>query len=424
MKRFSRVGVPGAILALAVVTIAALSGGRSQPGTAASEAVTAAPMAATAATTVGVTVSSGEYFSCAATTSGPVRCWGFNTWGQLGNGEVQESEQLGTDSPVAVLGLPSGVRAVAAGGVHACALSAAGGLWCWGGNGAGQLGDGSTTNRSAPVAVIGLDSGVQAVSAGSDHTCAVTAAGGVTCWGYNAWGQLGDGTTTNRATPVEVVGLDSGVVAVTAGGTHSCALTSGGALSCWGSNSAGRLGDGTFTDRPQPVDVIGLGSGVAQVSAGHAHVCALTTAGGVLCWGSNTVGQLGDGTTTDRAIPGGVIDLATGVAALDAGGGHTCALNADGRLTCWGANSGQLGDGSDIARLAPVDVVDLPAAIEAVSAGYEHTCAVTRADGLLCWGFNLHGELGDAGNTYVVGPGSSDLHFESHLTPVPVHGYE
>lgn len=419
MKRFSRVGLASAIVA--VVAIAAAGGPRSQ---AALPAIPAAISTSfTRISAAGVTVSSGEYFSCVLT-GGRAQCWGFNTWGQLGNGEVQESELMGTPSPVDVVGLGSPVVALDAGGVHACALTTGGGVVCWGGNGAGQLGDGTTTNRATPVDLVGLDSGVRSVSAGGDHTCAVTDAGGVKCWGYNAWGQLGDGTTADRSTPVDVVGLGSGVTAVSAGGTHTCALTEAGGVTCWGSNGGGRLGDGTLVDRPVPVPVVGLGSGVARVSAGHAHACALSAQGEVRCWGSNTVGQLGDGTTTDRATPTGVVGLEAGAVSLDAGGGHNCAVTAVGGLKCWGANTGQLGDDSEIARLEAVDVVGLAAGIEAVSAGYEHTCAVTLAGGLRCWGFNLHGEIGDGGNTIEVGPGSSDLHFTSHLTPVPVLGFE
>ena len=209
--------------------------------------------------------------------------------------------------------------AVAAGSHHTCALTTGGGVKCWGRNYAGQLGDGTTTDRTMPVDVVGLTSGVAAVAAGYQHTCAVTTAGGLKCWAGNVYGELGDGTTTRRATPVDVVGLTSGVVAVAAGGYHTCALTTAGGVKCWGLNSSGQLGDGTTTDRTTPVDVSGLTSGVAAVAAGYYHTCALTTAGGLKCWGWNVYGQLGDGTTTNRTAPVDVVGLTSGVAAVAPG---------------------------------------------------------------------------------------------------------
>src|SRR3990170_2637750 len=225
--------------------------------------------------------------------------------------------------------------AVTAGGMHTCALTTGGGVKCWGANGFGQLGDGTTTYRTTPVDVAGLSSGVAAVTAGDWHTCALTTVGGVKCWGANGFGQLGDGRTANRPTPVDVTGLSRGAAAVTAGGAHTCALTTGGGVKCWGANGFGRLGDGTTTDRTTPVDVTGLSSGVAAVTAGDWHTCALTTVGGAKCWGANGFFQLGDGTRTDRTTPVDVAGLPSGVAAVAAGGSHTCAVTTGGGVKCW-----------------------------------------------------------------------------------------
>ena len=160
------------------------------------------------------------------------------------------------------------VSQTSAGLFHTCALTTAGAVKCWRSNVNGQLGDNSTTQSLTPVNVVGLGSGVAVFSAGVHHTCALTTAGAVKCWGANGNGQLGDNSTANRSTPVDVVGLGSGVAAISEGGVHTCALTTTGAVKCWGYNGNGQLGDNSTTDRLTPVDVVGLGSGVAAISAG------------------------------------------------------------------------------------------------------------------------------------------------------------
>jgi len=183
------------------------------------------------------------------------------------------------------------VAAISVGGYHTCALTTAGAVKCWGYNAYGQLGDNSTANRSTPVDVVGFGSGA-AISAGRVHTCALTTAGAVKCWGDNGFGQLGNNSATNRSTPVDVVGLGSGVTAISAGYQHTCALTTVGAVKCWGYNAYGQLGDNSTTQPSTPVDVVDLGSGVAAISAGESHTCALTTTGAVKCWGRNVYGSL------------------------------------------------------------------------------------------------------------------------------------
>jgi alpha-tubulin suppressor-like RCC1 family protein len=295
-------------------------------------------------------VSAGANNSCALTNAGAVLCWGVAS--RLGNGSTVNSSR-----PVGVTGLSSGVSAISAGGDHVCALTNGGAVVCWGNNTYGGLGDGTGIASSTPVPVVGLSSGVASISSGARHTCAVTAAGGVWCWGYNAYGELGDGTTTNGLVPVPVAGLSSGVSAVAAGGFHSCAITTAGATVCWGQNVYGQLGDGTTTDSPTPVAAFGLSAGTAAVTGGTYHTCAITTAGEARCWGSNNTGQIGDGTLVNRSVPTTVSGLSSGVVRISGGRGSTCAVTTTGRALCWGWNLyGQLGDGSTVNRLAPVTV--------------------------------------------------------------------
>ena len=298
--------------------------------------------------------------------------------------------------PTCVIGLPRGVQAVAVGGLHTCALAAEGAVWCWGRNDYGQLGDGAQAPyRSTPGIVTGLSTGVRGLTAGSDYTCALGESGSVQCWGNNQEGQLGDGTKWSRWTPVAVGELPSDVQALTAGGEHTCAVTAGSHVYCWGDNSFGQLGDGTTVTRTRPVALVYPISGISAVSAGGRHTCVLAE-GRALCWGGNYSGQLGDGTTRDRSTPAPVVGLPNSVANISAGPGHTCATLADGSAWCWGVNYyGELGDGTTVSSLTPVAVADVLDGVSAISAGNQHTCAVTRQGGVKCWGANLYGELGD-----------------------------
>ncbi len=364
-------------------------------------------------------VNAGGYQTCAVASFGGAQCWGRNSAGELGAPTTETCGPSAIDcssTPVDVSGLASGVAAVTMGDSHACALTDAGGVKCWGFNRDGQVGDGTSGNeRATPTNVSGLSSGVAAVSAGGYHTCALTTAGAVKCWGYNGAGQLGDGTNVDRAAPWDIPGLASGVTAIAAGGNHTCAVTAVGGVKCWGSNSFGQLGDGTTTSRFSPVDVSGLTSGVASVAAGNYHTCAVTTTGGVKCWGANVTGQLGDGTTVDRSAPVNVSGLATGISDVAVGGilitttftpvGHTCAVTTGGSLKCWGSNAnGQLGDGTTMDRAAPWDVPGMTAGVTSVAAGVDHTCAATTSGRVKCWGDNVLGQLGDGTATERTAP--------------------
>lgn len=336
-------------------------------------------------------VAAGGWHSCALIAGGSVKCWGSNGYGQLGDGTIATRR-----TPVAVPGL-SGATAISAGGWHTCALFGSGTIRCWGANGYGQLGDGTTTDRYKPVTVSGI-TGATAISAGYGHTCAVLASGAMKCWGWNVVGQLGDGSTTDRYKPVTVSGITgtagaTGATASTAGYVHTCALLTSGGLACWGDNDVGQIGDGTTTDRYRPVTVSGI-SGARAIMASSGHTCAALVGGSARCWGNNGGGQLGDGTTTERHRPVAVSGL-SGASAILAGDDHTCALLTGGTVKCWGNNEvGQLGDGTTTDRHRPVTVSGITGA-SAVTSGNDHSCALVTEGSVECWGNNEDGQLGD-----------------------------
>jgi alpha-tubulin suppressor-like RCC1 family protein len=296
---------------------------------------------------------------------------------------------------------------------HTCAIIN-GGVKCWGDNEYGQLGDGTTTNRHIPVDVSGLSSGVISIAVGLSYSCALISDGGVKCWGWNLSGQLGDGTTTDRHIPVDVNGLTNGVISIAMGISHSsCALTSGGGVKCWGNNAYGQLGDGTseFSENV-PVDISGLASDVISIAVGSYHSCVLTSGGRVKCWGSNAYGQLGDSDTgVIKRMPVDIIGLTSGVTAIAAGSNFSCAILNDRIVKCWGGNIlGQLGNGTtSYTEHTLVDVTGLNSDVTAIALGGFHSCVLTNSNGVKCWGNNLYGQLGDNTTT-------------DRLTPVDVSG--
>lgn len=332
-----------------------------------------------------------ESTTCAVVDGG-VQCWGAGGSGQLGDGLIAPGRPLPVRVPT-----PPGVTAIATGGGHACAV-AGGELWCWGGNAQWELGATDGVVAVPPRALDGLPPPVGAIAAGGAHTCAV-AAGSPWCWGGNAYGQLGTASSGRcrirhvRApcspTPLPVPGLPRPVRDLALGAAHSCAVA-GDAVWCWGRNDRGQLGDGSTVDRADPA-AVALPAGVGALAAGHSHTCAVA-GGELLCWGANEAGQLGDGGRGDRALPVRVRGLPGGVTAVAAGHRHSCALAA-GEVHCWGENGeGQLG--GEPGREGIVRVAGLGGAATALSAGADVSCAVLDGARVSCWGDDDFGQLG------------------------------
>ena len=322
-------------------------------------------------------LSAGTSHTCAVVAD-EARCWGANDKGQLG--------RAGPASyvPVQPSGLTGRVSAIAAGWTHTCAV-VDGKVWCWGDDTDGQLGDdssGAGSFASTPREVSSL-TGVVAIAAGGGHTCAATSTQ-LFCWGRNDFGQVGDGTSSGpRLAPTAVSGL-SAPRAVALGESHTCAVTSSG-VSCWGANGSGQLGNGaksTGSGTPSPFFL----SGDSFVGLGANHSCAGSSSSGKLsCWGANSQNQV-DNSGLDQLSPKDVLSNARAVVA---GFGHTCAVTTNQEMKCWGLNdNGQLGPGSGHDE---VDVT-LPG-VQAAAAGYKHTCAL-RNGGAFCWGWNSVGQLG------------------------------
>lgn len=321
--------------------------------------------------------------------NGTLWAWGLNTDGQLGDGTTTDRS-----SPVQV-GTATNWVSVAAGGYHTVALRSDGTLWAWGRNIEGQLGDGTNTSRTSPTR-IGTATNYVSIAVGSYHTVALRSDGTLWSWGPNIFGQLGDGTTTNRNSPVQV-GSATNYIGISAGHFHTVALRSNGTLWAWGWNSNGQLGDGTTTQRNSPVQV-GTVTNYVSVAAGQYHTEALRSDGTLWAWGRNDTGQLGDGTNTQQNSPVRV-GTATNYVSVVVGAVHSVALRSDGTLWAWGFNSsGQVGDGTTTQRNSPVQVGTANNYVS-LAAGAFQTFAL-RSDGTLwAWGSNAYGQLGDGTTT-------------------------
>lgn len=304
---------------------------------------------------VGITdavyVASGLSHSCAILKSGRVECWGVNIFGQLGDGTTTRSS-----SPVPVTGITRAV-ALVAGTSFTCALVEGGTVSCWGANYSGQLGDGTKVDRTTAAPVQQL-TGAVGIAAGEHHACAVVGSGSVMCWGKNDEGQLGNGTTTESLLPTSLASLGD-AVQVVAASRFTCARLKSGQVNCWGANTLGQLGTGSPNATPNPSPAFTAVSDAIAIGIGYEHACAARRSGEVVCWGAAGNGQVGSGSVpADASIPRPtpVVGL-SGALAVATGGDHSCATTSSGAVFCWGANTlGQLGNGTTNRAYAAVPV--------------------------------------------------------------------
>lgn len=319
--------------------------------------------------------------------------WGGNGYGQLGDGTT-----VGRLLPGPVTGR-SDVTQLHGGREHVIALTSAGTVYTWGSNRQGQLGVGDLVSRSRPTRVSAL-TGIKAVETGHNHSVALRSDGTVWTWGLNADGQLGDGTRTNRKAPVRVAGL-SNATKIAAGRNMTYAVKADGTVVAWGRNAEGQIGDGTTaTHRLVPTRVGSL-TNVVDVAGGRDHGLALRSDGSVWAWGANDYGQVGNGSTVDRRLP---VQVRTGTESLRAqaviaGAHHSYALRSDGRVMSWGRNyRGNLGDGTTSQRLRPVFVAGV-SNVASIGSGRDHGLAVLADGSVRAWGANAYGQLGDGSKT-------------------------
>jgi alpha-tubulin suppressor-like RCC1 family protein len=326
---------------------------------------------------------------CTTCTTPSVSAWGFNNTGQLGDGTTTIAL-----SPVSVTELPS-AKALAAGQNHSLAVANDGTVWAWGWNDNGQLGNGTTTSSSTPVQVTGL-TGITAVEAGNSFSLALRGDGTVWAWGRNDYGQLGNGSTSASTTPVQVSGLTNVTAIAADEGDSALALLADGTVWAWGYNYFGQLGNGTTTNSLVPVQVPGL-VGVKAIAIAVSHGLALRTDGTVWAWGDNAMGELGDGATTNSLVP--VQANITGVTGIATTDGSSVAVRSDQTVWSWGWNDyGQLGNGTTTGSLVPVQAVGLTG-ITAVDGGQVQEMALQSDGTVWAWGYNQVGQLGDGSMT-------------------------
>lgn len=320
--------------------------------------------------------------------------WGLDTNGQLGDNTV-----VNKSSPVSVVGGFTDWVQIVSSNIHSLGIRANGTAWAWGGNIYGRLGDGTTVSKSSPVSVVGGFMDWVQVNSFSSSNVGIRANGTAWAWGANSAGQLGDGTTVSKSSPVAVVGGFADWVSAGSGSLHTVGLRANGTLWAWGINTGAQLGDNTLVSKLSPVAVVGGIIDWIQLSVSSNHNLALRANGTAWAWGTSTTGALGDGTTAPKSSPVAVVGGFVDWIALTSAGNHSLGLRANGTAWSWGSNlNGQLGDGSitTASKSSPVAVVGGFADWTQLSAGLSHSMGIRSNGTAWAWGQGTSGQLGDA----------------------------
>jgi alpha-tubulin suppressor-like RCC1 family protein len=324
--------------------------------------------------------------------------WGYNQHGQLGDNTSSNAKS----SPIQTITFGTNWKQVSCGLSQTAAIKTDGTLWLWGVNGNGQLGDNTRVSKSSPVQTIALGTNWKQVFCGTYHTAAIKTDGTLWGWGFNTAGQLGDNTNVNKSSPVQTIALGTNWKQVACGGTHTAAIKTDGTLWTWGTNNLGQLGDNTVTlYKSSPVQTIALGTNWKQVSCGSDHIAAIKTDGTLWTWGRDNYGQLGDNTIVNKSSPVQTITGGTNWKQVSCGTLQTAAIKTDGTLWSCGYNDiyGGLGDNTIINKSSPVQTITGGTNWKQVACGKHHIAAIKTDGTLWGWGSNTFGQLGD--NTQV-----------------------
>lgn len=333
--------------------------------------------------------------SCGLKADGSIRCWGSNNYGIIGNGTTAD-----VYAPMAITG-NANWQAISTGtasfGFPVCGIKSDNHLWCWGDNEYGMLGDGSNTTPDQPVEVSGSGAWKK-TAAGGYHVCGIKSDDSLWCWGANSSGQLGTGGGTTNV-PVAISGGGTWKEVSADGTGHTCGIKSDDSLWCWGRNDQGQIGDNSTTGRTIPVTVSGGGAWKIVDAGSNQHTCGIKIDNSLWCWGRNQYGEIGDNSTTQRLIPAAVSGGGSWKQ-VSAGGAHTCGIKSDDSLWCWGTNtSGQIGDGTTTSPRITPTALSGGGSWKFVGASDASTCAIKSDDTLWCWGSNFSGQLGDGTTT-------------------------
>jgi len=331
--------------------------------------------------------------------SGNLWTWGFNPAGQLG-----DNTAVSKSSPIQTIARGSNWKQVSCGYYHLATIKTDGTLWIWGFNNFGQLGDntqgsGLVNSKSSPIQTITFGTNWKQAACGKYFTAGIKTDGTLWYWGNNAQGNIGDNTVVHKSSPVQTIAFGNNWKQVACGGNHTAAIKTDGTLWCCGYNTNGELGDNTITNRSSPVQTVTFSNSWQQISCGQNHTAAIKTDGTLWCWGLNTFGRLGDNTTTSRSSPVQTVAFGTNWKQVSCGYKHTAGIKTDGTLWLWGSNSsGQLGDNTITNRSSPVQATTFGSNWKQVSGGADYTGSIKSDGTLWCWGSNVYGRFGDNTN--------------------------